>query len=207
MKLKNTEPLLMVCKYFTGIQDRRYGDLQSVRPVSNVRQFQSVPEKYDIAIQNGFLNLTLDNQFLWKTLTDFTAGKKIPHIPEPVGAALCSDAYRAYIFSNYIWDFWKKPETAPKFPSEDFEQTELRRLSVMAFFLIESEEANNPHLCSRPFASLYAIFSKNLYTYLSTIPILGAPALAQRLTAAALILRACPAGGTCSSYMPPRPAD
>lgn len=197
----------MMCKYFTGIKNQRYGDLQSVRPVANTQQVQPVPGKYNIAMQNGFLNLTLDNRYIWTTIADFIAGRKVPFFPEPVGAALRSDGYRAYIFSNYIRNLWQIVDAAPQFSIGEFERPELRRLSVMAFFLIESTKANNPHLHSGPFASLYAIFSKNLYDYLSTIPIIGAPALAQRLTAAALILRAFPAGGTCSSYTPPRPAD
>ena len=197
----------MMCKYFTGVKDKRYGDLQSVRPVSNTKQFPSAPGKYNIAIQNGFLNLTLADSYIGKTITDFAAGKQAPLFPEPVGTALCSDEYRAYIFSNYVRDLWQIMDVNPEFSCGNFQQPELRRLSVMAFFLIKSSEGNDPRLFSEPFPSLYAIFSRSLYAYLSSIPILGAPALARLLTEAALILRASPAGGTCSSYTPPRLAD
>ena len=60
----------MICKYFTGAKGSRYGDLQSLRPVSYAPK--SCLGKYEIETTNGFVNITLNDSFLISSLLDFT---------------------------------------------------------------------------------------------------------------------------------------
>lgn len=191
--MKPIENTALVCKYFTGITDLRYGDIQTASPVQT--ESQDVPGKYVVRQCGGFLNFTFDDQYLIKSLAEFAAqAAVVPRYAEPVGDDILGDAYRAYVYSNYVHEIWQTASGADAEPPDSniFPSQALRRLCVMALFL--ADKANGPQQQSsgrEPFETLYDIFSKQLYRYLMSLTLGSAPDAAKLVTAAALILRAC----------------
>lgn len=183
MKSKNIETI--ICKYFTGVKDMRYGDFQTLRPVRT--QIESRPGLYRVEMRKGFANITFEDKFLIDYIVDLSVSTAVPIVPEPFHAEIGADLYRAYVFSNYVHGLWKIKEAAAAYCPIPEEQ---RRLFVMAMFLAESIKTKGPQFACEPFAELYDTFSKLLYNYLASIIIMEADAGLRALTAAALILRA-----------------
>lgn len=174
----------IICKYFTGAKDLRYGDMQTIRPATI---WDGQPGKYRTASENGFVNITFEERFLINQIAKQVEGA-IPKYPEPedLGAA-----YRIYVFSNDFHEIWETDQQSEiKIPS-DFSESGLRRLFVMAYFLTELTKENSPQECG-PFLKLYDIFSKDLYDFLSAGTLRDASSAVKCLTAVALRLRAFP---------------
>lgn len=186
--MKPIESTALVCKYFTGITDLRYGDIQTAAPVYT--EIHTVPGKYEVRQCNGFLNFTFDDRYLIKNLADLvTQSAAVPRYAEPVGGDIACDAYRAYVYSNYVHEIWPSAGGAESPDRNMFLSQALRRLCVMALFL--ADKADGPQQSDRePFETLYDIFSKQLYRYLMSLTLGSSPDAAKLVTTAALILRA-----------------
>ena len=157
----------IICKYFSGAKDCRYGDLQSLRPVSSAPM--SIFGKYEIESTNGFINITLNDSFIISSLLDFA--QNYPKITINTCEPL-SSKYRLFVFNVFVSEIWQLPADfalakMPKFSS--FDNLVERRLSVMAFYLIlqaeQLKEKDSPK--SESFQKLYDTFSNELYNTLT----------------------------------------
>lgn len=149
----------IICKYFTGAKDSRYGDLQSLRPVSSIPK--SLPNKYKVETANGFVNITLNDSFLISAISDFA--QNCPKINIKACQPLSSE-YRLFVFNIFTTEIWQLPSVF-----SSFENFHVRRLSVMAFYLIwqseQLKEKDSPK--SESFQKLYDTFSSELYDILT----------------------------------------
>lgn len=205
-----------VCKYFTGIKDARYGDVQSAAPCyasGDTVDFST--DEYSVSYVNGFANVTFYDNFLVKYISGAARGVLVlwddQRVPEPdkIGAD-----YRRYVFSNYVFDLWGRDKLkeacdaceaccacnvsdkqADAADNGKHLSAELRRLFVMALFLIKfsknfSQNKNDPRE-SGSFMKLYDIFTKDLYDYLSSKTIADAAWHDMLITAAAINIPVC----------------
>ena len=149
----------IICKYFTGAKDNRYGDLQSLRPVSYAPL--SLPDKYKIETVNGFVNITLNDSFLISAISDFA--QNCPKITVNTCAPLSSE-YRLFVFNIFTTEIWQSPSDF-----FSFENFHVRRLAVMAFYLIlqSTRQKEKDPQKSESFQKLYDTFSSELYDTLT----------------------------------------
>lgn len=178
----------MICKYFTGAKGSRYGDLQSLRPVSYAPK--SCLGKYEIETTNGFVNITLNDSFLISSLLDFTqnCSKITIDTCEPL-----SSEYRLFVFNIFANEIWQLSSDFPlaamaKIP--DFENSHVRRLAVMAFYLVFLSQQSNKKDPQRneSFQKLYDTFSSELYNTLTAGVLKETSALLKALTLCAIKL-------------------
>lgn len=184
MTLKHSEffpEAEIICKYFTGRKERRFGDVQSARPAP---LWDGLPGKYRTESENGFVNITFDDAFLIRHIA-LLASAGLPKVPEPESIG---PAYRDYVFSNDVHDIWEMT-CAEQIPEGIVLSFPWRRLYVMAFFLSELAKEKSPQGCG-PFSKLYALFAKELYEALCSVTLRSAPPCVKNLTAAALRIRA-----------------
>ncbi len=173
----------IMCKYFTGVKDPRYGDLQTVRPAP---LWDGLAGKYETRSENGFINIFFADAFLTGSIAALAKGR-LPVIAEPGDTG---PAYRVYVFSNYVHEIWGAAQCTDAQRPPDFEGSGLRRLFAMAFFLAELAKENPP---DGGFLKLFDCFSQDLDAFLAGGTLRGALPAAKCLTAAALRLRAFPA--------------
>lgn len=157
----------IICKYFTGAKDNRYGDLQSLRPVSYAPI--SLPDKYQIETVNGFVNITLNDFFLISAISDFA--QNCPKITVSTCEPLSSE-YRLFVFNIFIREIWQIPQSFALTETSNlssFDSFNVRRLCVMAFYLIlqttHLKEKNSQN--SESLQKLYDTFSSELYNILT----------------------------------------
>lgn len=172
----------IICKYFSGIKDSRYGDLQSVRPEGVPC---SIPGKFSSFACNGFVNIVLDDIFLYDSIFSFVSeiSPERYFVAEP---DVIGTNYRRYVFSLYIKDIWNFNLKSSDREKNSFK--EYRRLAVMAFYLIKLSEtaaAENGPLHSEPLEKLYNIFSNELYCIMTSCVISEANVMLRMLCACA----------------------
>lgn len=187
-----------VCKYFTGIKDARYGDVQSAVPCyasGDTVDFST--DEYSVSYVNGFANVTFYEDFLVKYISGAARGVLVNwdglRVSEPDALDIY---YRRYVFSNYIFDIWGQDKLIKACEVRDDPICfELRRLFVMALFLTElrknSPQNENDPRESGSFMKLYDIFAKDLYDYLSSKTIADAAWHDMLITAAAINIPVC----------------
>lgn len=185
----------LVCKYFTGIKGNRFGDVQSLHPVSQIPE--SLSGIFTVFEQNKFVNLALNDNYIISRLLGFA--------PNPISRAQISQTdtnydvdvystkYRLFVFNTCVNDIWHlqdlsfcadDPGLCAKFTgSDEIPEQHLRRLSVMAFYLIEKD----PQECES-FKKLFDTFSSELYNTLTAGVLKEASPLLKLLTICALKL-------------------
>ena len=168
----------LVCKYFSGVKDGRFGDVQSLRPVSQIPE--SVPGIFTVFEQNKFINLALDDNYIFSRLLGFA--------PNTISRAQNSQAgvdsteYRLFVFNICVNEIWQSQDIS--FCADDPGLcAKLRRLAVMAFYLIEKD----PQECES-FKKLFDTFSSELYNTLTAGVLKEASPLLKLLTICALKL-------------------
>lgn len=83
----------LTCKYFSGVKDSRYGDLQTRSPVA-----WDVPgAQYSLRAENGFVNVTLTEEFLKNYVIELAEGM-LPELSEPCELG----AFTGLTFSLYM---------------------------------------------------------------------------------------------------------
>ena len=178
----------ITCKYFTGAKDSRYGDLQSLRPVSYAPK--SCLGKYELETTNGFVNITLNDSFLISSLLDFI--QNCPKITINTCEPLSSE-YRLFvfnIFANEIWQLSADFSLATMSKISSFENFHVRRLAVMAFYLIFLSQQSNKKdpRRSESFQKLYDTFSSELFNTLTAGVLKETSVLLKALTLCAIKL-------------------
>lgn len=157
----------IICKYFSGTKDSRYGDFQSLCPV--LCPPVNVSDNFLIKIQNNFVNLTINDSYLLHRLVSFAQNQPCAahtnyHEPKSINTE-----YQLFLFSIFINEIWQirddfhsniLPDISFCAKSENSQS--IRRLAVMAFYLIEKDP-----LKSESLQKLYDTFSNELYKILT----------------------------------------
>lgn len=95
----------LTCKYFTGVKDNRYGDLQTRRPAV----WDAPGAQYSLRAENGFVNVTLTEEFLENYVVELADGT----FPEPPEPCELGGAYRTYVFPYTSGKFGRMKRFAP----------------------------------------------------------------------------------------------
>lgn len=168
-----------ICKYFSGEKDNRYADIQSLRPV--LQKIDSKPGVFKVSMQNGFANLILDDEFICRRIFDF-AQKPISYAQKHFSKVDTTE-YRLYVFNVCVKEIWHPICFCAKAPTLCAKTKEIRRLAVMALYLIEKDPQK-----SESFQKLYDTFSSELYDFLTAGTLKEASYLLKLLTICALKL-------------------
>ena len=183
----------LVCKYFSGVKDNRYGDLQSLHPVLQIPE--SVSGIFTVFEQNKFVNLSFDDNYIISRLLAF-APNTIP-CAQNSQAEVHSTEYRLFVFNTCVNEIWQPQSvsfcvddpvlcaklTDNNSDNNQISEQQLRRLAVMALYLIEKD----PQECES-FKKLFDTFSSELYNTLTAGVLKEASPLLKLLTICALKL-------------------
>ena len=183
----------LVCKYFSGVKDNRYGDLQSLHPVLQIPE--SVSGIFTVFEQNKFVNLSFDDNYIISRLLAF-APNTIP-CAQNSQAEVHSTEYRLFVFNTCVNEIWQPQSvsfcvddpglcaklTGNNSDNNQISEQQLRRLAVMALYLIEKD----PQECES-FKKLFDTFSRELYSTLTAGVLKEASPLLKLLTICALKL-------------------
>lgn len=183
----------LVCKYFSGVKDNRYGDLQSLHPVLQIPE--SVSGIFTVFEQNKFVNLSFDDNYIISRLLAF-APNTIPYAQNSQ-AEVHSTEYRLFVFNTCVNEIWQPQSvsfcvddpglcaklTDNNSDNNQISEQQLRRLAVMALYLIEKD----PQECES-FKKLFDTFSSELYNTLTAGVLKEASPLLKLLTICALKL-------------------
>ena len=196
----------LVCKYFSGAKDNRFGDIQSLRPVSQIPE--SVPGIFTVFEQNKFANFSLDDNYVLLRLLSFAPMARGCAQNSQVGAGFAGDVYsteyRLFVFTICVNEIWHlqgfsfcadDPGLCAKLTDgnsgySQISEQPLRRLAVMAFYLIEklnNTKEKDPQE-GESFKKLFDTFSSELYSTLTAGVLNEASPLLKLLTICALKL-------------------
>ena len=192
----------MVCKYFSGVYDGRFGDLQSRAPAGGRALVKSPAPAgcgmYAVSYKNGFMNISFDDGFI----LNYAARAAVRAFEEHLyDAPVCEPApcaqgahggpgtpgapdhfYKKYVLSNYIHDIWgleasygaALSQAGGRGAGRPFSCFEQRWLFVMAVFLCEIIK-NRPYDHGQ-FMKLCAILTDGIYAYITARSAAGADA-------------------------------
>lgn len=178
----------IICKYFSGAKDSRYGDFQSLRPV--LCPPVNISDNFLVKIHNNFVNLTINDSYLFHRLASFA--QNAPSVArinynEPKNI---NTEYQLFLFSTFVNEIWQLQDDFHSnilhnisFYTKAKNSQEIRTLAVMAFYLIEKDP-----LKSESFRKLYDTFSNELYKILTAGVLTETSPILKLLTICALKL-------------------
>ena len=175
----------LICKYFSGTKDTRFGDVQSLHPFYEMPE--SVPGIFRVQKDSGFINLTLDDDYLLSRIHDY-AQSPVCFTPKNT-FDVSSPEYLLYLFGIYVDEIWSHAAADKNDTYGELQKISVRRIAVMAFYLIEATAKieKDPHFCES-FQKLYDTFSYELYKILTAGILKETPSLLRKLTVCALKL-------------------